>query len=129
MLRKTLMNGAIACAVVALTTAAHAQTASTDRPWMNAKLSADERAKLLDQALTDDERYGLLHGIMPLPFFPGAKMPEDSVPGAGYVPGIPRLGVPPLRETDASLGVANPGGVRKGDTATALPAGLALAAS
>ena len=43
-------------------------------------------------------------------------------------PGIPRLGVPPLLMSDASLGVTNPG-FRPGDTATALPAGLSLAAS
>jgi beta-glucosidase len=47
---------------------------------------------------------------------------------AGYVPGVPRLGVPALRMTDASLGVTNPG-YRPGDTATALPAALALGAS
>ena len=64
MLRKTLMNGAIAFAVIALAGAVQAQTAPADRPWMNTKLSADERAKLLEQALTDDERYGLLHGTI-----------------------------------------------------------------
>ena len=47
---------------------------------------------------------------------------------AGYVPGVPRLGVPALLMSDASLGVTNPG-YREGDTATALPAGLALAAT
>ncbi len=47
---------------------------------------------------------------------------------AGYVPGVARLGVPPLLMSDASLGVTNPG-YREGDTATALPAGLALASS
>ena len=47
---------------------------------------------------------------------------------AGYVPGVPRLGVPPLLMSDASLGVTNPG-YREGDTATALPAGIALGAS
>ncbi|UAL09272.1 beta-glucosidase [Caulobacter segnis] len=133
MLRKTLMNGAIACAVVALAGAASAQaqtpTGPGDRPWMNTKLSADERAKLLDQALTDDERYGLLHGIMPIPFGPNAKIPEEAIPGAGYIAGVPRLGVPALFETDASLGVTNPMNVRKGDIATALPSGLALGAT
>lgn len=128
MFRHLLLNGAAACAALALGGAAAAQAVPADRPWMDAKLSPDARARLLDQALTEDERYGLLHGIMPLPFF-GTKIPEDAVPGAGYVPGVPRLDVPSLRETDASLGVANPGGVRKGDTATALPSGLALAAS
>ena len=47
---------------------------------------------------------------------------------AGYVPGVPRLGVPALLMSDAGLGVTNPG-YRPGDTATALPAALALAAS
>jgi len=47
---------------------------------------------------------------------------------AGYVPGIPRLGVPALLMSDAGLGITNPG-YRPGDTATALPAGVALAAS
>lgn len=49
---------------------------------------------------------------------------------AGYTPGVPRLGVPALRMSDASMGVINPGFVnRDGDTATALPAGLALGPS
>lgn len=41
---------------------------------------------------------------------------------------VARLGVPALLMSDASLGVTNPG-YRPGDTATALPAGLALAAA
>src|SRR6185312_8538114 len=99
------------------------------RPWMDAKLSPDERARRLEAALTDDERYGLLHGVMAVPFLPGMKVPEGAVPGAGYIPPIARLGVPGLYETDASLGVTNPGGVRAGDSATELPSGLALAAT
>ena len=45
------------------------------------------------------------------------------------MPGIPRLGIPALQETDAELGVANPGDVRPGDTATAMPSDLALAST
>jgi beta-glucosidase len=84
--------------------------------------------------MTDDERFSLIHGFMALklPGF-GSKgetpWPNDVVPGAGYIPGVPRLGVPSLRETDASLGVTNPMGMRPGDTATALPSSLALGAS
>jgi beta-glucosidase len=96
---------------------------------MDAALPADERARLLEEALTEDERYGLLHGIMPLPMVPGTSVPPGAIPAAGYFPPIERLGVPGLYETDASLGVSNPGGVRPGDTATALPSGLALAAT
>jgi beta-glucosidase len=42
--------------------------------------------------------------------------------------GIDRLGVPALKETDASLGVAYAMGAR-GDGATALPSGMAMAAT
>jgi beta-glucosidase-like glycosyl hydrolase len=59
---------------------------------------------------------------------------DDAValPGyenTGYVAGVPRLGIPSLRETDASLGVTNPLGICPADLATALPSSLALAAS
>jgi beta-glucosidase len=66
----------------------------------------------------------MVHGAFPL-FL--RVLPPGAVRSAGYVPGAPRLGVPPLVETDASLGVAAAG--RKNDDATALPSGLALAAS
>ena len=101
-----------------------------DRPWMNEDLSAAERARLLEAAMTDAERFQLLHGIMPMniprPGREPMEIPADAVIGAGYIEGIPRLGIPSLRETDASLGVTNPFGGREGDEATALPAGLSL---
>jgi len=87
------------------------------------------RAEATLRAMTPEEKTVLTHGIMPLPI--GANpppLPVGAVPGAGYVPGIPRLGVPALTETDASLGVAYVFGLRK-DGATALPSGLAQAAS
>ncbi|MFK4979922.1 glycoside hydrolase family 3 N-terminal domain-containing protein, partial [Klebsiella pneumoniae] len=46
----------------------------------------------------------------------------------GYIAGVPRLAIPALTESDASLGVAWVGGLRH-DGATALPSGLAQAAS
>lgn len=71
----------------------------------------------------------LTHGIMPLPFGANPRpIPREALPGAGFVPGIPRLGVPPLKETDAGLGVAYTMGARK-DGATAMPSALALASS
>lgn len=48
---------------------------------------------------------------------------------SGYTPGIPRLGVPALRITDAGLGVANVLNGRTDETSTALPAALAMGAS
>ncbi len=91
----------------------------------------DARAREVEAAMTDDERFSLLVGVMgagdmwPLR---DERIPPDVPMSAGYVPGIARLGIPALRMSDAGLGVTNPG-FRPGDTATALPAGLALAAS
>jgi beta-glucosidase len=48
---------------------------------------------------------------------------------AGYTPGVPRLGVPALQMSDASMGVTNPGYAGRNDTATAMPACIALGAS
>jgi beta-glucosidase len=119
------MIAAASLAVLAVASAVHAQAS---RPWMNAKLSPDERAALLEKEMTLDERIGLLHGPMSMPIF-GIKKPEGAIGSAGYIPGIPRLGVPAVNESDASLGVTNPLGVRPGDGATALPSGLSLAST
>ncbi|MDB5738519.1 MAG: beta-glucosidase [Sphingomonas bacterium] len=97
--------------------------------WTNRALSPEKRAAALVAAMTPDEKFQLVHGWFP-PFVMGKPgIPTDMVPSAGYVPGVPRLGIPVLRESDASLGVANQVEQRKGDTATALPASLATAAS
>ena len=119
-----------ACAsLAALSLAGLASAAAAPaQPWMNQKLSPDERARLLDKELTLDERIGLVHGPMAMPLF-GLPLPAGAVGSAGYIPGIARLGVPAQQESDASLGVANPMNVRPGDGATPLPSGLAIAAS
>lgn len=91
--------------------------------------SPEDRASATVKAMTPEEKTVLTHGIMPLPV--GANpppIPADAVPGAGYVPGIPRLNVPALKETDASLGVTYVFGLRK-DGATAMPSGLAMAST
>jgi len=93
--------------------------------------SADVRAQETEEQMTDEERFSLLVSVMGTnPVLPvrDQRIPEDVPMSAGYVPGVPRLGVPPLLMSDASLGVTNPG-YRKGDTATALPAGIVLGAS
>lgn len=93
---------------------------------------ADEAAKRAEatlKAMTPEEKTVLTHGIMPLPVgsHPVA-LPEGAVPGAGYISGIPRLNIPALTETDASLGVTYVFGLRK-DGATAMPSGLAMAST
>jgi beta-glucosidase len=85
--------------------------------------------------MTDDERFGLVHSLMVFVLKPDFSQKRDqrvpaSVPQiAGWVKGVPRLGVPDLLLTDAGLGITNPGGGRKGDTATALPSAQAVAAT
>jgi beta-glucosidase len=48
---------------------------------------------------------------------------------AGYTPGVPRLGVPALMSSDASLGVTNPGYRPDDKGATALPASIVTGSS
>ena len=97
------------------------------RPWMDVRLGPDERARLVEREMTVDERVAMLHGPMALSF--PKPPPAEAVGGAGYVPGVVRLGVPALQETDASLGVTNPGDIRAGDGGTPLPSGMAIAST
>jgi beta-glucosidase len=87
----------------------------------------DERAAATVARMSPEELGTLVHGPMAMALF-GMSVPEGAVPGAGYIPGIPRLAVPALTESDASLGVAYLMGIRK-DGATALPSGSALAST
>src|ERR1700743_3482202 len=66
----------------------------TNRSWMNTSLSPEQRAELVLQQMTLDEKIVLLHGNgmahasqwqMPLTYLSGG--------GAGYVEGIQRLGI------------------------------------
>src|SRR5207302_7856322 len=98
------------------------------RRWVDPDLSPDARAGLVLDAMTLDEKIGLVHGGFGMPIN-GKPKPDGAIGSAGYVAGIPRLGIPALQESDAGLGVANPVNVRPGDQATALPSGLAIAAT
>jgi len=78
-------------------------------PWMNASLSADERADLVMKDMTLDEKVALLHGV---------GMPTDeavtlenapSNRGVGYTVGVPRLGIPGIDMSDAAYGVRSSG--------------------
>lgn len=112
--------------------ASQAQTAATPAPaWMNSRLTPDARADLVQAQLSQDEELALVNGYFGV-YKPGlqpAAIRDDFPTSAGYVPGIARLGIPGLRESDASLGVANLYHTRPGDTATALPSSLLTAAS
>lgn len=89
------------------------------------ELSPDERARETEQTLTDDERFSLiisLMGAVPLIGQPRDKrIPEDVTNmSAGYTPSIPRLGVPALKSSDASIGDILRAGRRSWHDLTAL---------
>ena len=89
----------------------------------------DARAAEVLAKMTLDEKLTMLMGYL-TPRMPKDLLPEGVPRGAGFVPGIPRLNVPALVESDASLGVANMGGfMRPKDEATAMPAALSMASS
>lgn len=93
----------------------------------NLNPDALERAEEVNAQMTDEERVTLTLGHLAMPFF-DSPPPEEARTGAGYIPGIARLGVPALYETDASHGVTWLGGSR-GSGGTALPSGIAQGAT
>jgi len=78
----------------------------------------DRRADLLIAQMTQDEKLQLVHGNISLTSGAG---PRNA---AGWVPGIPSLGIPDLLYADGPAGVGDQVGA-----ATALPSPLANAAS
>jgi beta-glucosidase len=102
----------------------------TAMSWMNATLNPDERANLILKQMTQEEKLTLVFGHF------GSEMPwknikkiKAAIPySAGYVAGVPRLGIPALFETDAGMGVACQRGSKPRER-TALASGLATAAT
>src|SRR6266852_2599963 len=99
----------------------------TPRAWMNTSLSPDERADLVVKEMTLDEKITLLHGTGHPGLGPMSPLSSASNGGAGYVVGIPRLGIPGIQMSDAAYGVRASG--QNGRYSTALPCTLAAAAS
>ncbi|MEP7184364.1 MAG: glycoside hydrolase family 3 C-terminal domain-containing protein [Rhodanobacter sp.] len=133
-LKRTLLTTAIACTMAitpGATLAAQARApgtiAATARPWMNAALAPDQRAALLTAAMTQDEKFRLIRSDYGADFQGKHNKPAGAKSTAGFIPAMPRLGLPAIHETDAGQGVARP--LAFGDGDTALPAGLAAAAS
>ncbi len=98
------------------------------RPWMDQTLSADKRAALVLAQMTLEEKLALLHGNG-MARTPKWQMPLTHLAngGAGYVPGVPRLGIPPIIMSDAAYGVRDSGA--NGRYSTAMPSDLAAASS
>jgi beta-glucosidase len=104
-----------------------AQTDGKTHPWSNSSLSPDERASMVVKEMTIDEKINMLHGTGMVGLSPMSPLAIHSNGGAGYVPGIPRLGIPALQMSDAAYGVRSSG--ENGRYSTALPSDLAGAAS
>ena len=96
---------------------------------------ADARAREIEQQMTDDERFSLIVSLMGS--IPGssvgprdARLPKDlKNESAGYTPGVPRLGIPAIQSSDASMGITNPGYRPHDKGATAFPSLIALGSS
>ena len=106
------------------------------QPWMDRAKTSVQRTELVLQAMTLEEKLLLVFGYssgdqlaqIDASVIPGVNTKEviaTVIPGsAGYIPGIPRLGIPAQFQADASIGVRNPYLER-----TSLPSSLATAAS
>jgi beta-glucosidase len=97
------------------------------QPWMNTKLDADQRADLMVKAMTLDEKISLVHGAGWGVLREGDPVSARNNHGAGFVPGIDRLGLPDIQLADSAVGVR--GAARDGRYATLLPSVIGMAAS
>jgi len=97
------------------------------RPWTNTSLSPDQRADLVISQMTIDEKIQLVHGTGWGVLREGDPVPPRSNLGAGYTPGIERLGIPDINLADSATGVRL--GALQSRYATLLPSPLALAAT
>ena len=99
-------------------------------PWLDAKLSADQRADLALKAMTNDEKFTVIFGYFGSDMKPKYTRHKDSLEAsAGYVAGVPRLGIPGQWQTDAGVGVATQGSHQDLRQRTALPSGMATTAT
>jgi beta-glucosidase len=134
-----LASAAIAIALAGPASGRESATpASAGQPWLNPGLSPEARARAAVEAMTLDEKLRLIFGYSDQAVTEISKVPDDIVSqelkayvqtravkgSAGFVPGVPRLGIPDQWQTDASMGVRN-----SLIPSTALPSSLATAAS
>ncbi len=96
----------------------------------DASLSPDARADMVVGAMTQAEKIQLIFGYFSTDMADRNFVhPADGQPAAaGYIAGIPRLGVPAQSQTDAGVGVATQRTPTPRER-TALPAGIATAAT
>ncbi len=112
---------------VSAQSAAPPQTPAQNWPWMNKALSPDQRAQLVIQQMTLDEKLNFVHGTGWNGLREHAEIPKGSLGGAGYVEGVPRLGIPGINMADSAVGVRLSGA--GSHYATLLPSVLGAASS
>src|ERR1700733_13422553 len=117
--KKMTLRAMLAAGLGILTAAGAMAAGPVPRPWMNKSLSPDERARLVLKEMTLDEKIELMHGQG----MPGWSRPMPRTylgnQGAGFVLGIPRLGIPQIEMSDAAYGVRM--SAQNGRYSTALP--------
>jgi beta-glucosidase len=126
----TRLSVASTLALLSLTLATAAcfgQTAPANAPWKDTSLSPDRRADLVQQQMTLDEKFQLVHGTGWGVLRAGAPIPAGSNHGAGFVPGIPRLGIPKMDLADSAVGIRM--AAIDSHYATLLPSVMALAST
>ncbi|PSJ38439.1 beta-glucosidase family protein [Allosphingosinicella deserti] len=131
-MKKSVIAFALAASMLALSTSATGLAApAANRPWMNTALTPEQRTEAVLAKMTREEKLRLVFGYFGTDFEPKKyKAPKEVRYGsAGYVPGIPRLGIPPQWQTDAGIGVATQGSAPTKRERTALPSGMATAAT
>jgi beta-glucosidase len=99
---------------------AAAASGPSSHGWGKGTLTDPELHALVSQ-MTLPEKIGMVHGSADTTC--STTLPEGCVGQAGWIPGVARIGVPPLRMTDG------PAGVRLGHVETAMPAPVGLAAT
>ncbi|WP_427917237.1 glycoside hydrolase family 3 C-terminal domain-containing protein [Streptomyces sp. cg40] len=110
-LRRTALIAGVSAALIAGGTAAAPGASGAGGAGVTIKVSP--RVAALIARMTLDEKLSFVHG----------GTDPKTLGQAGYIPGVPRLGIPELRLTDG------PAGVRVNEHATAMPAPVALASS
>ncbi len=102
-------------------------TGLQNKPWMNRSLGPDERANLVLNEMTLDEKINLVHGQGMEGFGRPVPHAELGNGGAGFVLGVERLGIPIIQMSDAAYGVRQ--SAVNGRYSTALPSNVGSAAS